>query len=241
MNDIMRILLIRHGRQSSPLCNVNVPLAPEGRLQARRLGERLQADKPDVVFSSDLIRAVETAKIANELWQVPHVIRGGLREISFGDMEGMSDQEISVKYSDFLKEKAKMETDLPYPGGESAEDVARRAFPVLLEMTGQSGSFAEETAGPRACDSAVGETMESGTWNTVAVITHGGVIRSLLCQVLGLDFAKNRLFASHLENCGITELEYKRGDRRFYVNRVNDYSHLEATPELLRSGWSGKK
>ena len=38
----MRILLIRHGRQNSPLCNVDVPLSEEGRAQADLLGERLK-------------------------------------------------------------------------------------------------------------------------------------------------------------------------------------------------------
>lgn len=74
----------------------------------------------------------------------------------------------------------------------------------------------------------------------IYLITHGGVIRSLLCYFLGLDYSKNRLFARHLENCGITEAEWNQKERRFYVNRINDYAHLEGEPKLLRSGWSGK-
>ena len=38
----MRIYLIRHGRQNSPLCNVNVPLSDAGKRQAELLGERLK-------------------------------------------------------------------------------------------------------------------------------------------------------------------------------------------------------
>ena len=38
-----------------------------------------------------------------------------LREIDFGDMEGLSDTEIAVKYADFKKEQTKMERDLAYP------------------------------------------------------------------------------------------------------------------------------
>lgn len=210
----MKFYLIRHGRQMSPLCNVDVPLAPEGRRQAELLGKRLEAERPDAVWSSGLLRAVETAEIANTIWNLPHVIRPDLREISFGDMEGMSDAEIVKTFGEFLAEKAKMKRDLPYPGGECCADVAKRVLPVFKEME------------------------ESGM-ERIAVITHGGVIRSLLCYFLGLDFAKNRLFASHLENCSITEIE-KKEDGRYYVNRINDYGHLEPWPELLRSGWSGK-
>ena len=53
----MRSYLIRHGRQNSPLCNVNVPLSDAGRRQAELLGERLKKESIDAVWSSDLIRA----------------------------------------------------------------------------------------------------------------------------------------------------------------------------------------
>ena len=61
MEDI-KLFLIRHGRQSSSDCNVNVSLAPEGLKQAELLGKRLKEYKIDRVYSSDLIRAVETAE-----------------------------------------------------------------------------------------------------------------------------------------------------------------------------------
>lgn len=211
----MRIYLIRHGRQNSPLCNVNVPLASEGRRQAELLAERLSSVPIKAVWSSDLIRAVETAEIACGIWNTPHVIRPGIREISFGDMEGLSDEEIAEKFGTFLAEKKKMERDIPYPGGECAEEVVQRALPVLMEITRQD-------------------------YDHVAVVTHGGVIRSLLCRFLGVDYSKNRLFASHLENCSITEADWNPAEKRFYVNRINDYAHLEPYPELLRGGWSGK-
>ena len=90
----MRIYLIRHGRQNSPLCNVNVPLSDAGRRQAELLGERLKKESIDAVWSSDLIRACETADIINEKLHAPRLIREGLREISFGDLEGLSDDVI---------------------------------------------------------------------------------------------------------------------------------------------------
>lgn len=54
----MRIYLIRHGRQNSPLCNVNVPLSDAGRRQAELLGERLKKESIDAVWSSDLTARV---------------------------------------------------------------------------------------------------------------------------------------------------------------------------------------
>ena len=55
----------------------------------------------------------------------------------------------------------------------------------------------------------------------------------------GLDV--HALLAGHLENCGITEFVFRGFDGRFFLNRFNDYAHLEAYPKLLRKGWSGKR
>ena len=66
----MKLYLIRHGRQNSRLCNVNVDLCEEGYRQAALLGERLFPKKIQAVYSSDLLRAVETAQAANLYWNV---------------------------------------------------------------------------------------------------------------------------------------------------------------------------
>ena len=80
----MKIFLIRHGRQCSKLCNVDVDLSEEGYRQASLLGERLFHENIQVVYSSNLLRAVETAQAANLYWNVEHIIRPELREISRG-------------------------------------------------------------------------------------------------------------------------------------------------------------
>lgn len=212
----MKLYLVRHGRQSSKLCNVNVDLSEEGFRQAALVGERLFPAKIDAVYSSDLIRAVQTAQAANLYWNVEHFVRPGLREISFGDMEGMSDEDIAVKYADFKARQKKMEEDLRYPGGECAADVIARALPVFEEM------------------------VNSG-YKNIAVVTHGGVIRSMIAHFLGIDLARWRTMAVSLENCSISELDYHEDTGRFYLERLNDYAHLERYPELLRSSWVDKE
>lgn len=209
----MNLYLIRHGRQSSRLCNVNVNLSEAGFRQARLAAERLAPKKIDAVYSSDLTRAVETAQEANKIWNVPHSIRTDLREISFGDMEGMSDEDIAVTFQSFKKEQVRMEQDLPYPGGECAADVIRRAMPVFEELA------------------------SSGLQN-VAVVTHGGVIRTMVAAFLHMEPKDYRLLGNSLENCSITEVRWLESSNRFTVERFNDYAHLEPYPELLRASWT---
>ena len=208
----MNIYLIRHGRQCSKLCCVNVSLSEEGRRQSVLVGKRLEGRNIDAVYSSSLIRAVETAREANRFWNAPHIIRPELKEISFGEMEGLSDDEIAVRFADFKKEQEKLETDLPYPGGECAGDVIRRAMPVFEEIA------------------------ESG-YENVAVVTHGGLIRAMVTAFLHMEPKHYRILGNSLENSSITEVQWKKEPGRFFVERFNDYSHLEPYPELLRASW----
>lgn len=209
------IYLIRHGRQSSRLCNVDVELSPEGFLQAALVGERLAGKGIQIVYSSDFIRARQTAQAANQYWNVDHVTDPGLREIDFGRMEGLSDEEIWQKFGELKRQQKKMEADLPYPGGECAGDVIRRVMPIL-------------------------ERIGQGAESQAAVVTHGGVIRCAAAYVLGMEPAKYRLLGKDLENCGITELRFDKRSRRFTLERFNDYAHLEREPGLLRGGWIGE-
>lgn len=209
----MNIYLIRHGRQCSLRCNVDVALSGEGRRQAELLGKRLAKKSIEAVYSSHLLRAVETAEIANGFWNVKHIIRPELREISFGEMEGMTDDDIAVTFADFKKTQQRMEEDLPYPGGECAGDVIKRAMPVFCEIA------------------SVG-------YENVAVVTHGGVIRSITAAFLHMEPKNYRLLGASLENCSITVAIWDEKTKRFSLDKFNDYAHLEPYPELLRSAWT---
>ena len=208
----MNIYLIRHGRQNSRLCNIDVNLSEEGLQQSALMGKRLAAKTIEAVYSSHLIRAVETAKEANRYWNAEHIIRQELREISFGEMEGLADEEIEARFKEFKKEQEQMELDLPYPGGECAGEVIRRAMPVFEEIAA------------------------SGCQN-VAVVTHGGLIRIVITALLHMDPKYYRLLGNSLENCSITEIHWNEKTGRFTVERFNDFAHLEPYPQLLRASW----
>jgi probable phosphoglycerate mutase len=206
---MINIYLIRHGRQNSTLCNVDVELSSEGQRQAELLRDRLKNYEIDALYSSNLIRAKQTAEILNQALRLPHEIREGICEISFGLLEGRSDEYIDEHFRDFKEEQKKLSEDIPYPGGENGTEVYERSMPVLQEI------------------------IHSGKKNIV-VVTHGGVIRALLAALIGRNQARRFLFAVSLENTGITHLIYNPGENRFYLERFNDYAHLEGHPDLHR-------
>lgn len=210
---MIRLYLIRHGRQNSAKCNVNVPLSEAGIIQAELTGERLMRYNVGMLYSSKLIRAVDTAEIINNKLGIEHFIDERLNELSFGDLEGRDDFDIKEHYSEFLKEREKMTKDIPYPNGECGEDGYNRAMPAIKNIL----------------QKALNEKKDS-----VAIITHGGIIRSLLAGIIGDDFSKKLKFAKNLENCSITELNYYETTNSFTIERVNDYSHIEIDEKLLR-------
>lgn len=186
-----RIYLIRHGRQNSTLCNVDVPLAEEGKKQAELLGPRLAGYGIQKIYHSTLIRARETAQILNEFLQIP----------------------IQELYGEYKKQRSTHKEDIPYPdGGECGQDVVERAMPVIRKICSEP----EEVT---------------------AVVTHGGVIRSLCACITGTEQRHKLKYGIDLENTSITEILYDEKRDLFFLERFNDYAHLEHTPELLRRGW----
>lgn len=123
--------LVRHGETEWNAAGrfqgwTDVPLNETGRVQADRLGEVLGAHEFDGVWSSDLSRAVDTARIAVG---EPSIDRR-LREMDFGELEGAVwgelDEAIRVGLKDF--------DSFQSPGGESAADFVERVFGFLDEL-----------------------------------------------------------------------------------------------------------
>lgn len=206
---MVNLYLIRHGRQNSTLCNTDVELSTEGIAQCELLRDRLKNYKIDAIYSSDLHRARQTAEIINGALGLHHEIRVELREISFGLMEGKTDEYNEEHFKSFMEEQNKLIDDIPYPGGENGTSVYERAMPVL------------------------GEIVQSGK-KDIVIVTHGGVIRPILAALFGRNQARRFLFATSLENSSITQLRYDPDIDRFYLERFNDCAHLEGHPNLRR-------
>jgi probable phosphoglycerate mutase len=97
--DLTRVLVIRHGetawnRESRIQGHIDIPLNDQGRWQAARLGQALADEPLAAIYSSDLQRAHDTALAVGEVRGVPVVTTEALRERHFGEMEGLTHDEI---------------------------------------------------------------------------------------------------------------------------------------------------
>lgn len=212
----MDIYFIRHGRQSSPLCNVNVPLSKEGREQAVLVGERLKGFGIQALYSSDLIRAVETAEeIGNKLHMDCRIIPK-IREIDFGDWEGKTEQYLDEHYNQQRTAHTLGIEDITYPGGENGEACFLRFQEGILEI------------------------IEDG-YEKVAVVTHGVALRSFIAGALGIPFNKRGLIAKTFENTSITHMTYDSINHVYRLEGLNDYAHLDGHEKLLRKYYIAQK
>ena len=101
-------------------------LSARGRALAEELGERRRDDGIDVVFASDLARAVETADIAFAATDIPVLLDWRLRELDYGELNGAPADAIAA-------ERARR-VELPFPGGESYRGAVARVASFLDDV-----------------------------------------------------------------------------------------------------------
>lgn len=194
-------VLIRHGetdhnRTGRYQGQTDIPLNDRGRQQCRRLAERLAGEPLDVIYSSDLSRAQECARMLAA--GRPVALEPRLREIDVGRVAGLTAAEIAAREPAFWAAFQRDKEQTPYPGGESAIDVLRRAREALAAI----------------------EARYPG--GRVGVVTHGGLIALVVGEAMGAPLShRGRLVTS---NCGITVLERKDG--RVRLHSFNDTAHL---------------
>ncbi len=93
------------------------------------------------IVTSPLKRAVESAEIINRELASPYIVNNDIREIDFGEWEGLTKAEINVKYPDVMQ-KWFLRPDLTIPpGGETPQDVVKRAISFRKQVIEKEGAI----------------------------------------------------------------------------------------------------
>lgn len=197
------ILLIRHGQTDWNVRgrwqgHTDVPLNETGRRQARALAQRLVDWPIQSLYSSDLTRATMTAQILGQTLGLEPIHEPAWRERFGGQFEGLTGAEIQVGFPDAW---AELQTGIvDPPGGENNQALRQRAA------------------------SAFQQVVERHTGEMVAVVGHGGILKSLICHVLGVPVARyGRL--SLRGNTGLSIIEIRERGPRLVL--LNDTCHLD--------------
>jgi len=170
------LLLIRHAESSWNAAgrwqgHGDPPLSDCGVAQANALVRELAPEKIDVIISSDLRRAAETAVILAQARGLRPLLNPRLRELDLGDWEGLTRDQIERADGAALQRFDAGDLDVRPGGGENLREIAQRARSVVSELIGAHPG------------------------RRLAVVTHLGVIRALSSGV-GVGNACWRRFAS---------------------------------------------
>ncbi|MFV0452534.1 MAG: histidine phosphatase family protein [Propioniciclava sp.] len=164
-----RLILLRHGQTDANAGgrfqgHQDVPLNRVGRSQAEAAGERLSAYNPARVISSDLDRAVSTARPLADRVGVPVITDERLREINVGSWQGMTGADIAEANPWFTEALAQGRDFRRSASGETATEAGERIAAVLTEVA----------------DEHPGETS--------VIVGHGLALRVGMALWLGMGF-----------------------------------------------------
>ena len=184
-----KIYLLRHGEivdgnKKRYIGQTDVPLSSKGLAQAFWWRKELSHIVFEVVYSSDLIRAMDTAKsVANILESNIHVMPQ-LREIDLGDWDGETMENIKTRFPDSWKERGRRIDSFKTPDGESFQDLHDRVIPVF-------------------------QTIISEMTGNVLIVAHAGVNRIILCHALEKPIKE--LFSIPQEYAALNLVEAQKG------------------------------
>jgi broad specificity phosphatase PhoE len=203
------LLLVRHGQTDSNQSRLlmgqsDMPMNLEGRQEAAHLAARLKQSRIDVLYTSDLERALETARIVAKAVGIEPVALAELRELDVGAAVGKTREELRVECPGLFGESW---LDTPFPGGESYAQLTKRVGRTLRELLARHEG------------------------RTVVVIAHGGTIRAGVAALTGMPLA--RLIGLTVANASITRLT-SADPGQVRLEALSDVAHLDqagAPPE----------
>jgi alpha-ribazole phosphatase len=198
-----KLFLVRHGEtvwneERRYIGLTDLSLSEKGREQADRLAQWL-ANKPiEVIFSSPLKRSRETAEIIASKFNLEVVILSELREIDFGEWEGLTYAEIKGRFGDLIDRWLKDASLVDIPAGENWSDVMERVSSFLSKVA-------------------------TTTQDVGVAVTHGGLIKALVVKVLGMKATEFRRFL--VSNGSLSAIGFS--NQHPYLRFLNDTCHLE--------------
>ncbi len=198
------LIAIRHGEtewnsEGRFQGHLNSVLNAEGLAQAEALAERLTRERFDLLLSSDLGRALQTASAIALRTGHEILVEPRLRERRMGIFQGLTPEEVRARYPEEYARFKSHDPDYVIPEGESMRQLYERSVACFTEL-------AQCHAG-----------------STLAAVSHGGVLAMLYRHAKAMPLNTPRDFALH--NTGVNRFCHRRGTWQLTI--WGDVGHLE--------------
>jgi broad specificity phosphatase PhoE len=187
---VTTIFLARHGESDWNAANrfqghSDRPLTELGRRQAEALAEAVARENVGAIYSSPLIRALETARIVAARTGLPVMEDEDLREVDTGGWSGLSREEVQQRFPEGFDRW--ISGGAGWEDGESYEDMAERSL------------------------RAVGRIAEAHPRGRVLVVSHGGPIRAIQAAANGMDIHAYRRLKPVEPNARLSAVAVENG------------------------------
>lgn len=184
---MLEVIFVRHGesemnRQGLYCGWTNSVLTENGVSQAEIVGKKLAHEKIDLIITSDLDRCLMTAQIINKSHKSKLIKETSLKELNFGDWEGLSYDMICKEYPKEVKEWQEDYISFIMPNGESLFQMHQRVNTAFYKIVNK---------------------YKEGK---ILIVSHSGVIRSILSEHICGSIEGCWKFK--IENCGITRIQF---------------------------------
>jgi phosphoserine phosphatase len=204
-----QIILVRHGRTPWNKDKIfrgskDIPLDDVGREEAWALGEWLKEETIHAAYTSPLSRARDTAMAIVRHHDLEVKDLPGLSDLCYGDWEGVSLQEVKVKYADLYRQWETSPHNARFPGGENLDELRTRAL------------------------AAVGEVVQRHPDQVVLLAAHRAVNKVLIAAIIGLDnshFWRIAQDTTCVNRFRLVEDPQKVG-KTWHLISINDACHL---------------
>jgi 2,3-bisphosphoglycerate-dependent phosphoglycerate mutase len=198
-----QLIIVRHGQTEWNIKGIrqghlDSALTSKGMAQAKALAQRLGRESFSALYSSDLGRAVQTAKEIAALTGHEIVTDPRLRERHLGIFQGLNAGQLNDKYPEERRQFRTMGPDYVIPGGESMRQQVDRNVAYLNELAAKHQG------------------------EQIVVVTHGGVVSGFFRHTLEISLAAPRRF--ECANAGLNIFTHEEGN--WMLLTWGDMSHL---------------
>jgi len=182
----------------------DVSINETGREQARRAGEYFDGVELSAIYCSPLKRCRETAQPVADNKGLEVQVMDGLIEVEMGEWDGQLVKDLFLNDKELLTAWMRNPSSVTLPGGEDFGAVRDRTALAMEEITRR-----------HAQDGAV------------LVVSHGGPIRTIICQTLKMDI--DNMLRIEIDLASISSIAFFEGGiaKSGIVSLVNDTSHLK--------------
>jgi broad specificity phosphatase PhoE len=195
----MKFYIVRHADKAKGdfhyprLPHNDQPISAFGRRQAAKLKRYFHKQPMDEIYVSEYIRTEQTVRPLARSRKIVPLVDPRLNEIDIGIAEKLTEEEVQRQYPELWQALIDQDRDFRWPEGESESEALARIAGFIDEKRGSAES--------------------------ILLVTHDGLIRLLVCHILGLDAYWR--FKFKVDTASVTEIDWNESESRWKLIRFN--------------------